>query len=79
MTEITLEDILKLVSLQLGKRNPQADDRLVEDLGAESVDLMNIVAAVEAKYGVAIKESEIARVATARELLALVLEKKVGE
>jgi acyl carrier protein len=77
MPEITLEDLLKLVSLQLGKRNPEADDHLVEDLGAESVDLMNIVAAVEAKYGVVIKESEIARVTTTRELLALVLEKKV--
>jgi acyl carrier protein len=77
MPEISLDDILKLVGLQLGKRSVTATDRLVEDLNAESVDLMNLVVAIEAKYGVAIKESEIARIFTPQDLFELVLKKNV--
>ena len=48
----------------------------MEDLGAESADVANIVAAVEEKYHILVKESEIARIFTPADLLQLV-EKKV--
>jgi acyl carrier protein len=79
MSEIFLDDILKLVGLQLGKRNVTANNRLLEDLNAESVDLINLIVAIEAKYGIAIKESEIARVFTPQDLFELVVKKKVEE
>jgi acyl carrier protein len=69
---VNLDDIKKLVSLQLGKRNVQAGDRLVEDLGAESADVANLVATVEEKYGVSIKEAEIARIFTPADLFDLI-------
>lgn len=69
---VDLEDITKLVGLQLGKRNVQAGDRLVEDLGAESADVANIVATVEEKYGISIKEAEIARIFTPADLFDLI-------
>lgn len=69
---VDLEDITKLVRLQLGKRNVQAGDRLVEDLGAESADVANIVATVEEKYGISIKEAEIARIFTPADLFDLI-------
>jgi acyl carrier protein len=69
---VNLEDIKKLVSLQLGKRNVQANSRLVEDLGAESADVANLVATVEEKYGVSIKEAEIARIFTPADLFDLI-------
>lgn len=69
---VDLEDINKLVGLQLGRRNVQADDRLVEDLGAESADVANIVATVEEKYGISIKEAEIARIFTPADLFDLI-------
>jgi len=69
---VDLEDITKLVGLQLGKRNVQAGDRLVEDLGAESADVANIVATVEEKYGISIKEAEIARIFTPADLFNLI-------
>jgi acyl carrier protein len=77
MPEIRLDDILNLVGLQLGKRSVTANNRLLEDLNAESVDLINLIVAVEAKYNVAIKESEIARVFTPQDLFELVVKKKV--
>lgn len=79
MPEIFLDDILKLVGLQMGKRGVTANNRLIEDLNAESVDLINLIVAVEAKYGVAIKESEIARVFTPQDLFELVVKKKVAK
>lgn len=68
----SIDEIKKLVGMQLGKRNVSDKDRFVEDLGAESADVANIVATAEEKYGVTIKESEIARLATSEDLLALI-------
>jgi acyl carrier protein len=75
MPSVSMDDIKRLVELQLGKRNVNEADRLVEDLGAESADVANIVAAVEARYGIAIKESEIARLFTPQDLFELVKRK----
>ena len=73
MPAITQDEIRKLVELQLGKRGVQNIDRLIEDLGAESADVANMVAAAEEKYGIALKESEIARIFTPQDLFELVV------
>lgn len=72
---ISMDEINKLVGLQLGKRRVQATDRLVEDLGAESADIANLVATAEEKYGVSIKEAEIARIFTPADLFDLLQER----
>ena len=75
MSSITQEEIQRLVELQLGKRHVHDSDRLVEDLGAESADVANLVAAMEEKYGITIKESEIARIFTPIDLFELILKR----
>ncbi|MBT3322668.1 MAG: hypothetical protein HN392_10335 [Anaerolineae bacterium] len=77
MPLVSENQILKIVELQLGKRNVQKANRLVEDLGAESADVANLIATVEERYEIAIKESEIARIFTSTDLFALV-EKKLN-
>ena len=72
MPTITIHEINKLVGLQLGKRNVNEHDRFLEDLGAESADVVNLIATVEEKYNITIKESEIARLNTPADLFALV-------
>jgi acyl carrier protein len=72
MPTVSMDEIKKLVGLQLGKRNIRENDRFAEDLGAESADVANIVATVEEKYGITIKEAEIANIFTPADLLALV-------
>jgi acyl carrier protein len=69
---VTLQEITQLVGVQLGKRNAQANDRLLQDLGAESADVANIVTAVEDKYGIEIQETEIASIQTSSDLYELV-------
>jgi acyl carrier protein len=65
---IELEDVCGTVGLVLGKRGVKADDRLIEQLGAESLDILGIMLALEEKYGAAIDEAEMANVSTVREL-----------
>ena len=72
MSEVRLEDIKRLVGLQLGVHNVGEHDRLLEDLAAESADVANLIASVEEKYKITIKESEIAKIFTPNDLFKLV-------
>ena len=78
MKEISIEDILQLVELQFGELGVQPADRLAEDLSAESADVINLVASAEEKYGVVLKESEIARIFTPEDLFLLIQRKLNG-
>lgn len=70
---IELDDVRRTVARVLGRRDPNPDDRLVEDLGAQSIDLLNIVATLEQEYHVSIDEAATAGVSTVRDLYDLVV------
>ncbi|MCP4898297.1 MAG: acyl carrier protein [bacterium] len=57
-----------MTRVQLGLRSLDPDAALVEDLRAESADLLNLVAAVEERFCVTIAEETIPTIRTAREL-----------
>ena len=68
---IDLDDVRRTVGLVLGRRDPKADDRIQEDLGGESIDMLNIMVTLEQKYGISIDEAAMARVSTVRDLYQL--------
>jgi len=68
MNEITQYEINRLVELILGRRPVADKDLLVEELGAESADIANIVAALEKRYAVSIPESSLPALRTPRDL-----------
>ncbi len=68
----SVEDLSLLVGLLLGKARVRAQDRLLEDLGAESADLVNLVATVEEKYHVELAEADVARIHTVADLHVLI-------
>ena len=72
MVNVSIDDINKLVSLQLGVRDVTADVLLVEELGAVSADVVNIIAVLEEKYQIVVRETEIAKIKTPADLLSLV-------
>lgn len=72
----TIENVVQLVSLQLGKKKISPEDRIVEDLGAESVDIVNIIAAVEDRFSVEIREEEIPEISTIIDLHRLIQQKQ---
>jgi len=78
MSTVSMDEINKLVSLQLGVRDVTENSLLVEELGAESADVVNIIAVLEEKYQIVVKESEIAMIRMPADLYALVIEKSKG-
>jgi acyl carrier protein len=69
---IEVDDVCRTVSLVLGSRVVNADDRLIEDLGAESMDILGVIATIEEKYGVTIDETAIASISTVRDVYDVV-------
>jgi acyl carrier protein len=65
---VSEREIAELVALQLGVVEVQPGDRLVEELGAESADVLNLVATLEDRYEIEIEEEEIPRLSTVAEL-----------
>ncbi len=76
---VEAETVKKLVAVQLGAVSVSENDRIVEDLGAESMDIVNIIAAVEERYGIHIDESLMPDIATVGGLIGLVQRLLPGE
>jgi len=70
---ITLQEIVEIVGLQLGKRNVHPKALLVEELGAESVDLANIIALLEEKFNIELNETDFAGIRTPFDLYELLV------
>ena len=64
--------VVDLVARQLGAESVREMDRIVEDLGAESMDIVNIIAAVEEDFVLHIDEAELPEIRTVGDLVALV-------
>ena len=69
--EVKLDDVVGIVAVQLGHRKISPEDLIIEDLGAESLDVVNIVAAVEDRYRIRIEEQELPDIRTVRDLHGL--------
>ena len=61
-----------VVELQLGRDEVTLDQHLVEELNADSFDVMNIVAVLEEQHQVMITEEAAARLETVADLVQLV-------
>ena len=72
------QEVVDLVAMQLGAAGVVPGDRLVEELGAESADVLNLVATLEDRYGIEIDEEEIPRLSTVADVQRLVRE-RLGE
>ena len=66
----SLADVKTLIADQLGLSSGEItqDSRIVEDLGAESSDIANIVAAIEDRFGVTVPEEEIQNFVTVNDV-----------
>ena len=72
---MTMDQIQTVVGLQLGRAEVPPEARIIEDLGAESMDVVGIVAAVEDKYRIVIAEEEVPTIHTVRDLYDLASER----
>jgi len=65
---IDRQELASVIGLTLGSRRVRESDRLLEDLGLESADLLNLLIAVEDRFGVAIDELEAFELKTVADL-----------
>lgn len=65
---MTIEDIIDLVEIQLGKKNVKLSDRFIQDLNTESLDMVNLAAAAEDRFGVLIPEEVLVTLQTVKDL-----------
>lgn len=63
-----VEELQELIGAILGVHRVGPADRLAEDLEAESVDVVNIVAALEERHGVTFDDAALAEVRTVADL-----------
>jgi acyl carrier protein len=71
----TTDDILNLVKRQLGLRDVRLEDDIAAGLGAVSADIINIVAALEDRFGIVIGEEELPDIRTVEQLHRLVCDR----
>jgi acyl carrier protein len=71
---VTISELRLLVSEQLGLPLDEVteDARLVEDLGAQSLDLVNLIAAVDDRFGFEIAEEKIQNIVTVIDIFTLI-------
>ncbi len=67
-----VEEVQQIVGAILGVHEVPPSARLVEDLDAESMDVVNIVAALEEHFAVELDDAALADVHTVAELAAVV-------
>ncbi len=68
------QEIISIVEIQLGKKHVDRTQRIVDDLGAQSADVVNILAAIEDRFGVFIGEAQIASIRTVQDLIDVTAE-----
>jgi acyl carrier protein len=62
------DQVRELVARQLGVPDVSLSDRLVEDLDADSMDLVTVVAVLEESYGIRIDEERLPLLRTVADL-----------
>ena len=73
-TPPSLAELAELVALQLGRRQVDAGANLIDDLGASSVELVSLLAAIEDRWGIGLDETVFATVESVAELHVAVSE-----
>jgi acyl carrier protein len=73
-----IEEIRKLILEQLDVEREEItlDSRFVEDLGADSLDLMELASSLEEEYGVSIDKEELKKIVKVGDVVELITDKK---
>jgi acyl carrier protein len=72
--------VKKMVASQLGKSEGEIslESAFIEDLGADSLDLVELVMAMEDEFGLEISDEDAERIVTVQDVINYVLEHKKG-
>ncbi len=68
------EKIIKLVAEKLNKKveDIKLDSRLVEDLGADSLDVVELIMSFEDEFGVSLPDEEVEKMKTIKDVITYI-------
>lgn len=74
----TMEKVVTLLSEQLGvdKDTINADSDVVKDLGADSIDVVQLLMAMEDEFGVTVTEDDASNLKTVEDIVSLIDNRK---
>ena len=77
-TNSTLEKVRDIISKQLSVKpeNVKDDSNIAEDLGADSLDLVEILMALEDEFGISIPDEAIPQIKTIKDVVAFIDQNK---
>ncbi|MDQ7783382.1 MAG: acyl carrier protein [Desulfomonilaceae bacterium] len=61
-------DLIAEVLVDVNKENIQLDSKIVEDLGAESLDIYDMIALLEDEFGMEITDEEVEQIQTVKDV-----------
>lgn len=61
-------DLIAEVLVDVNKENIQLDSKIVEDLGAESLDIYDMIALLEDEFGMEIADEEVENIQTVQDV-----------
>ena len=73
-----LEKVKELVAGQLGKSEDEVtpDSSFIEDLGADSLDLVELIMSMEDEYGLEISDEDAEKIVTVKDAVKFIVENK---
>ena len=68
------EKIIKLVAEKLNKKveDIKLDSKLVEDLGADSLDVVELIMSFEDEFGVSLPDEEVEKMKTIKDVITYI-------
>ncbi|MGA8830936.1 MAG: acyl carrier protein [Desulfomonilaceae bacterium] len=66
--EKKIVDLVAEVLVDVNKENIRLDSKIVEDLGAESLDIYDMVALLEDEFGMEISDEEVEKIRTVQDV-----------
>lgn len=82
MKENELQDkIIKMIASKLSKKveNVSLQSRLVEDLGADSLDIVELLMMLEDEYGITIPDQDAMKLSTIGDIVIFMQNQKLGK
>lgn len=76
--DMIFEKVADLVAEQLGidKKNVKLESNIIEDLGADSLDVIEMLMTLEDEYGITIPDEKINQIKTVGQIVELIEESK---
>jgi len=73
-----LEKVKELVASQLGKSEDEVtpESSFIEDLGADSLDLVELIMSMEDEYGLEISDEDAEKIITVKDAVKFITENK---